>query len=115
MDSRTGADTQAGNDYTYFYRGGWSWSMPYIAWLYALAAQADPSITPHRFWELAMRTGAHNPDQARQKRVSAGPDRRPGSADCGPAEKVIPIEPESCFWPARCARQGPGRQAAPSG
>jgi hypothetical protein len=47
--------------------------MPYIAWLYALAAQADPSTTPDLFWELAMGTGAHNPDQARRKRYPPGP------------------------------------------
>ena len=31
--------------------------MPYLAGVYALAAQVDPEITPERFWELALQTG----------------------------------------------------------
>ena len=31
--------------------------MPYLAGMYALAAQVDPTITPERFWELALQTG----------------------------------------------------------
>lgn len=57
MDSRTGAGTEGKADYIFFRQGGWSWSMPYIAGLYALAAQVEPKITPERFWELAMKTG----------------------------------------------------------
>jgi hypothetical protein len=54
MDSRTTASPLGGGEYR---RGGWSWSIPYIAGVYALAAQADPGITPERFWTLAMKTG----------------------------------------------------------
>ena len=69
MDSRTGAGTEGKTDYIFFRQGGWSWAMPYIAGLYALAAQVDPKITPDRFWELAMKTGR----TTRIKEYSLGP------------------------------------------
>jgi hypothetical protein len=37
--------------------GGWSWSNPYIAGVYALAAQVNPDITPEEFWSTALDTG----------------------------------------------------------
>ncbi len=46
-----------GNEYAFFRSGGWSWSIPYIAGVYALACQVEPKITPERFWELALKTG----------------------------------------------------------
>jgi hypothetical protein len=57
MDSRTTASPTGISDYVFYREGGWSWSIPYIAGLYALAAQVDPKITPERFWSLAMETG----------------------------------------------------------
>ena len=45
------------DEYVFYRFGGWSWSIPYIAGVYALAAQVDPSITPEQFWSLAMQTG----------------------------------------------------------
>jgi subtilisin family serine protease len=57
MDSRTTASPTGNNEYVFYRQGGWSWSIPYIAGVYALAAQVDPTITPDRFWELALRTG----------------------------------------------------------
>jgi len=57
MDSRTTASPTGQSDYVFYREGGWSWSIPYIAGLYALAAQVDPEITPERFWSLAMETG----------------------------------------------------------
>ncbi|MCX6633826.1 MAG: S8/S53 family peptidase, partial [Acidobacteria bacterium] len=57
MDSRTTASPTGPADYVYYRHGGWSWAAPYIAGLYALAAQVDPAITPDRFWSLAMKTG----------------------------------------------------------
>jgi hypothetical protein len=62
MDSR-GAAGFTGQDSLVFYRnGGSSWVTPYIAGLYALAAQVDPWIEPDKFWRLAART-------ARKRRV----------------------------------------------
>ena len=57
MDSRTTASPGGATDYVFYRRGGWSWSIPYIAGIYALAVQVDPEITPDRFWSLAMETG----------------------------------------------------------
>jgi hypothetical protein len=57
MDSRTTASPGGASDYVFYRQGGWSWSIPYIAGMYALAAQVDPTITPQGFWATAMKTG----------------------------------------------------------
>ncbi|MHC4755349.1 MAG: S8 family serine peptidase [Planctomycetota bacterium] len=57
MDSRTTASPTGSDDYVFYRFGGWSWSIPYIAGVYALSAQVEPEITPDRFWALAMKTG----------------------------------------------------------
>jgi hypothetical protein len=57
MDSRCTASPTGPNDYVFYPEGGWSWSVPWIAGLYALACQVQPEITPERFWAEALRTG----------------------------------------------------------
>jgi len=57
MDSRTVASPTGSADYTFFRCGGWSWAIPYLAGMYALAAQVDPAITPDEFWTTALETG----------------------------------------------------------
>ncbi len=57
MDSRTLAGPDAPDHYNFSAIGGVSWSIPYIAGMYALAVQVDPDITPDQFWSLAMDTG----------------------------------------------------------
>lgn len=57
MDSRTTASPTGNNDYVFYRAGGWSWSIPYIAGLYALACQVKPDITPGVFWTQALSTG----------------------------------------------------------
>lgn len=57
MDSRTVAGTASPNDYAFSRIGGGSWVPPYLAGLYALAVQVDPTITPSRFWSIALHTG----------------------------------------------------------
>ena len=57
MDSRTTGSPTGREEYAFYRRGGWSWSIPYLAGSYALAAQIDPGITPDRFWALALQTG----------------------------------------------------------
>ncbi len=57
MDSRTTASPNGLHEYAFYREGGWSWSIPYIAGMYALAAQVKPSITPDEFWALALNTG----------------------------------------------------------
>jgi hypothetical protein len=57
MDSRTTASPTGTEDYVFYRQGGWSWSIPYLAGMYALAAQVKPEITPEEFWDKALRTG----------------------------------------------------------
>lgn len=57
MDSRTVASQSGVEEYTFYRSGGWSWSIPYIAGLYALACQVKPDITPDEFWQTALETG----------------------------------------------------------
>ncbi len=57
MDARTTASPAGRDEYVFYGQGGWSWSIPYIAGVYALAAQVDPNVTPDQFWALAMKTG----------------------------------------------------------
>ena len=57
MDSRCTASPTGPDDYVFYAGGGWSWSVPWIAGLYALACQAQPDITPETFWAAAMKTG----------------------------------------------------------
>ncbi|MHB8056058.1 MAG: S8 family serine peptidase [Candidatus Aminicenantales bacterium] len=56
MDSRCTASPSGNNDYVFYREGGWSWCIPYIAGLYALACQVSPDINPEIFWEVATAT-----------------------------------------------------------
>jgi hypothetical protein len=57
MDSRTTASPTGAEDYVFYREGGWSWSIPYIAGMYALAAQVKSDVTPELFWSTALQTG----------------------------------------------------------
>ena len=57
MDFRCTAAPNGVNDYVVYSSGGWSWTIPYIAGVYALACQADPDITYDEFWNIALETG----------------------------------------------------------
>lgn len=57
MDSRTIASPTGFSDYVFYRQGGISWSIPYVAGTYALAAQVKPDITPEEFWATALETG----------------------------------------------------------
>ncbi len=59
MDSRTTAAPNGRHDYVFYREGGWSWSIPYIAGLYALAVQVRADIEPEEFWALAAETGTY--------------------------------------------------------
>ena len=56
MDSRCTASPTGDNDYVFYRIGGLSWSVPYVAGLYALACQVKPDITPGLFWHEALKT-----------------------------------------------------------
>lgn len=73
MDSRTTASPTGPNDYVFYREGGWSWSIPYIAGVYALVAQVDPAITPDRFWALALETSRTTKIEYSRQTVSFGP------------------------------------------
>lgn len=57
MDSRTLASFSGAKEHFFCRTGGCSWSIPYIAGVYALACQVEPKMTPKRFWEVALKTG----------------------------------------------------------
>lgn len=57
MDHRTVADFKDKESFRYEGNdGGMSWSTPWLAGIYVLAKQADPNITPEKFWEYALST-----------------------------------------------------------
>lgn len=56
MDSRSRADYTDPDGYIFDRVGGRSWAMPYIAGIYALAVQIDPTLTGEGFWSLAVET-----------------------------------------------------------
>jgi hypothetical protein len=57
MDSRCTASPTGYSDYAFYRQGGWSWIVPYLAGLYALACQVNPKMTPEIFWQNALSTG----------------------------------------------------------
>jgi hypothetical protein len=57
MDSRCVASPTGPDDYFFDSAGGMSWSVPWVAGLYALACQVKPDITPEQFWAAALGTG----------------------------------------------------------
>lgn len=57
MAGITTASPTGNEEYVYYPQGGWSWSIPYIAGLYALACQVKSDVTPEEFWEVALATG----------------------------------------------------------
>ncbi|MHC5215162.1 S8 family serine peptidase [Enterococcus sp. LJL128] len=56
MDGRTYAGTNGAVNYQYDPVGGLSWTIPYLAGVYALACQVNPAITPELFLETAVET-----------------------------------------------------------
>lgn len=56
MDSRCTASPTGNKDYVFYRFGGMSWTVPYVAGLYALSSQVYPDITPDIFWEEAFKT-----------------------------------------------------------
>lgn len=57
MDNRTYASCTKTDGYEYCAHGGVSWTVPYLAGVYALCVQKSPAITPEEFWEKTMSTG----------------------------------------------------------
>ncbi len=57
MYSRATASPTGPTDYAFYGPGGASWTIPYLAGLYALACQVKPEVTPEEFWRKAIETG----------------------------------------------------------
>lgn len=72
MDSRTVASPTGNEDYAFLRVGGLSWTIPYVAGMYALAAQIKTDITPEEFWETALSTGRTIPIQHQGKDYEFG-------------------------------------------
>ena len=73
MDARTTASPTGKDEYAFYAEAGWSWAIPYIAGMYALAVQIDPKITPERFWALALQTGRTVQVSQEGKSIDLGP------------------------------------------
>ena len=73
VDLRTTASPCGKNEYAFYRTGGWSWSIPYIAGVYALGAQAKPTITPDEFWSEAMKSGQTITQTAANNTCQLGP------------------------------------------
>lgn len=56
-DGRTTASPESTSSYTYYGEAGWSWAIPYLSGVYALALQVDPTLSFDDFWQLALETG----------------------------------------------------------
>jgi len=64
---RTVASPENDEAYRHDTQASASWAIPVVAWYYALACQADPSMTPKKFKRLANET-AHEIDSTIRKR-----------------------------------------------
>lgn len=60
MDNRCVAAPTGINDYVIYQNGGLSWSVPYLAGVYALACQVKPDINFKEFWKIALDTAVAN-------------------------------------------------------
>lgn len=57
MDARTYASWYTSDGYEFASSGGLSWSVPWLAGMYALCLQVDSELTPEEFIEKAFETG----------------------------------------------------------
>jgi hypothetical protein len=73
MDSWATASRGGAGEYVFYREGGWSLAIPYIAGMYALAAQAKPTLTPEEFWSAAMKTGRTIGLKHDEKTIPFGP------------------------------------------
>jgi hypothetical protein len=79
MDMRCLASPTGEKEYAFYSQGGFSWCVPWLAGFYALACQADPAITPERFWALALKTGGTVPLRHGDTTISFGTIAQPAA------------------------------------
>ena len=60
MDARSVASFSAADSYAYYSTGGLSWTVPWLAGMYALCLQENQTLAPERFLQLALETGRVN-------------------------------------------------------
>jgi len=73
MDSRT-VSSEFGDDVYAFHRvGGWSWCVPYIAGMYALALQVDADLTVDEFTKAAIDTSHYTDVSLDGAEIRLGP------------------------------------------
>ncbi len=60
MDARCTASPAGTSDYVFYSEGGMSWTVPWVAGLYAIACQVKPSVTRTEFWSAAAATAVTN-------------------------------------------------------
>ena len=72
MDSRTYASFTETDSYAFSRSGGLSWSVPWLAGMYALCVQVNPDITPEEFIESALNTGSTVPYEYEGKTYQFG-------------------------------------------
>lgn len=73
MDSRATAGPTDTEDYTFYRIGGMSWSIPWVAGLYALALQVNPKTTPKSFARAALETSTYIPLHWEDRDIQFGP------------------------------------------
>lgn len=61
MSSRCTASPTGSEDYTFYQDGGMSWTVPYVAGVYALACQVNNEMTPKLFWKTVLETSSQAP------------------------------------------------------
>lgn len=88
MDSRMRASPRGPAAYAFDREGGWSWSIPWIAGLYALAVQVRPDLTPDEFWKQAMDTGT-------PFNVQVGPETECLGRIVNPAAMIVRLREKS--------------------
>lgn len=77
MDSRTVAAPVGLEAYAFYRTGGLSWSVPWMAGVYALACQVNPKITPEQFLQIAHDTGDTITVSRDSKEYKLGPVMNP--------------------------------------
>ncbi len=73
MDARTTAGPTGSSEYAHYSAGGLSWTVPYLAGVYALALQVDPALTPEAFIARAMDSGSTIQIMYEGKNYTLGP------------------------------------------
>lgn len=77
MDSRTVSSHLAKDAYAFYRVGGWSWCVPYIAGVYALALQVHEDLTVDEFARAAVATGRYTTIMVDGEEVEFGPILNP--------------------------------------